>query len=216
MRPRASPRPEMQYADLAQQGETAQLGMWVFLATEVLFFGGMIMAYLAYRISYPAEFAEAGRESVIWIGALNTAVLLSSSLTMVMAIHYAERDEMRLTVRLLLATAGLGLVFLAFKGYEYVKDFEDGVVPVLNFHLHGGEHRPAELFWLFYFYATLLHAIHLTIGVGLLLVTARRTARGAFAASYTAPLEVVGLYWTFVDTVWIFLFALIYPLGRGF
>src|SRR5512146_1496698 len=98
----ASLKPEMQYADLAQQGETAQLGMWLFLATEVLFFGGLMAAYLAYRLTYPADFAEAARDSVLWIGSVNTAILLTSSVTMVMAIHAAGEGEQRLIVRYLL------------------------------------------------------------------------------------------------------------------
>lgn len=216
MTPRAvSPRPEMQYTDLVQQGETAQLGMWVFLATEVLFFGGIMMAYLAYRITYPGDFAAAAKESVIWIGGLNTAILVTSSLTMIMAIYSAEQGDTRRIVQFLLATAALGFVFLCLKGFEYYKDYDDGVVPVLNFHPATAQRGPAELFWLFYFYATGLHAIHLTIGIGVILFMARRAARGGFSPAYTAPLEVAGLYWSFVDIVWVFLFALIYPIGRS-
>ncbi|HZS85649.1 MAG TPA: cytochrome c oxidase subunit 3 [Stellaceae bacterium] len=211
----AALKPEMQYADLAQQGETAQLGMWIFLATEVLFFGGMMAAYLAYRMTYNADFDAAAKESVIWIGSVNTAVLVTSSLTMVMAIHAAAERERQPIVYFLLATAALGLIFLGLKGYEYVEDYNDAVVPVLNFHPKEGNPGAVELFWLFYFYATLLHAVHLTIGIILVFFMAVRAKRGAFDAGYYAPLEVVGLYWSFVDTVWVFLFALIYPIGRS-
>jgi cytochrome c oxidase subunit 3 len=213
--PAVSLKPEMQYADLAQQGETAQLGMWLFLATEVLFFGGMMAAYLAYRLTYPADFAEAAKESVLWIGSVNTVILLTSSVTMVMAIESAAAGAQRRILRYLLVTAGLGVLFLILKGYEYAKDYEDAVFPVLNFHIERAHAGPAELFWLFYFYATGLHAIHLTIGIVLVLVMAHRARRGAFRSGYYAALEVTGLYWSFVDTVWVFLFALIYPIGRS-
>lgn len=212
--PRAR-RPEFQFTDLAQQGETAELGMWVFLATEVLFFGTMIATYLAYRVRYPVEFAEAARESVLWIGTLNTVILATSGLTMVLAIRSVGGNDIRLATRLLLVTAALGAAFLGLKALEYYLDFRDHVVPALDFRLQGVPAGPAQLFWLFYFYATGLHAIHLIIGIVLLLVMAQWTARREFTPAYYAPLEVTGLYWAFVDIVWVFLFALIYPLGRA-
>ncbi len=207
-------RPEIQYATLAQQSETAQLGMWVFLATEVLFFGGIMLGYEVYRTTYPGPFAVAMHESIIVIGGINTAVLLTSSLTMAVAIHWTAAGDRRWATRALWATAALGVAFLALKGLEYYIDYQDHVVPRLGFHIEGAPRGPAELFWLFYFYATGLHALHLSIGVVVILVMAVRSARGAFTRQDHNPLEVAGLYWSFIDVVWVFLFALIYPIGR--
>lgn len=207
-------RPEMQYATLAQQGETAQLGMWVFLATEILFFGALFFAYFVYRLSYPEQFILAGRDSKILLGAINTAILLTSSLTMVAAIEAIKRSWRRPEVYLLV-TALLGIAFLAVKGYEYVQDYDDHTIPVLDFLFKSGYHPPTELFWIFYFIATGIHAVHLSIGIAFVLMFALKARRGAFSPAYYAPLEVLGLYWSFVDTVWLFLFAAIYPLGRA-
>jgi cytochrome c oxidase subunit III len=204
----------MQFATLAQQSETAQLGMWVFLATEVLFFGGIMLAYEVYRTTYSAAFAVAMHDSIIVIGGINTAVLLTSSLTMALAVHWTAAGDRRWATRALFATAALGIAFLVLKGLEYYLDYQDHVVPGLNFSVPGGESGPEELFWLFYFYATGLHAIHLTIGVVLVLIMAVRSARRAFAPEDYNPVEVTGLYWSFIDVVWVFLFSLIYPIGR--
>ncbi|HTP82047.1 MAG TPA: cytochrome c oxidase subunit 3 [Alphaproteobacteria bacterium] len=209
-----NPRLEIQYATLAQQSETAQLGMWVFLATEVLFFGGIMLGYEVYRSSYPEPFAKAMRESIIVIGGINTAILLTSSLTMALAVHWTATGAPRLATRALWATAALGLAFLALKGLEYYIDYQDHVVPRLGFHIEGAPRGPAELFWLFYFYATGLHALHLSIGIVVIVVMAIRSARRAFTPGDYNPLEVAGLYWSFIDVVWVFLFALIYPVGR--
>jgi cytochrome c oxidase subunit 3 len=207
-------RPEIQYATLAQQSETAQLGMWVFLATEVLFFGGIMLAYEVYRTTYPAAFAAAMAESVIVIGAINTALLLTSSFTMALAVHWTATGLPRRATGSLIVTAGLGLAFLVLKGLEYYIDYQDHVVPRLGFEMHGVPRGPAELFWLFYFYATGLHAIHLTIGIVVLAVMIVHSWRRKFVPQSHNLLEVAGLYWSFIDIVWVFLFALIYPIGR--
>lgn len=210
-----SVQPEIQYADLAQQGEVAQLGMWVFIATEVLFFGGLFLTYFVYRMSYPHEFVQAGRESELLLGSINAALLLTSSLTMVVAINFAAEGRQGQIVAFLLATAMLGFCFLGVKGYEYLQDYRDHVVPVVDFAFRPGYRGPGEIYWVFYFIATGVHAVHLGIGIALVLVMAWRASRGAFSPAYYAPLEVTGLYWSFVDTVWLFLFAAIYPLGRS-
>jgi len=207
--------PGVQYADLEQQSETAQLGMWVFIATEVLFFGALIATYVLYRASYPAQFRIAGHDSLILLGSINQAILVTSSLTMVLAIRAARLADRRALVRLLLATAALGFAFIGVKGYEYARDAASHSVPVIDFVFKHGYRAPAELFWTFYFIATGIHAVHLSIGIVLVLILAARAARGAFTPLYHAPLEVVGLYWSFVDCVWFFLFACIYPLGRA-
>ena len=208
--------PEMQYADLAQQGDTAQLGMWVFITTETLFFGALLFTYFLYRTTYPHEFAEAAKDAVLWCGSVNIGLIMTSSLTMVLAINAGADGRRRALVWWLVATAFLGLSFLAVKGYEYSLDYDDNVVPAVNFIMKPGEAPAGELFWVFYFVATGLHAIHLTIGVGLVLyVLLWRVRRGEITPAYYAPLEVVGLYWSFVDTVWLFLFPAIYLVGRS-
>lgn len=205
--------PEQQYATLAQQAETAQLGIWVFLATETLFFGALLLAYTVLRHAYPQAFADAGRETKLVIGTINTAVLLTSSGTIAWAVHAAEAGHRRLLTRLLAVTAALGLVFLALKGIEYSQEYEEHLVPGLNFDIsHGAEF---ELFYVLYFTLTGLHALHLTIGVGLVSLMVVRASRGAFSPAYYTPVEVTALYWHFVDFVWIFLYPLIYLDGRG-
>lgn len=208
--------PELQYANLPQQGDTAQLGMWVFITTETLFFGALLFTYFLYRITYPHEFAAAAKDAVLWCGSVNIGLIMTSSLTMVLAINSAADGRRRALVYWLLATAFLGLCFLAVKGYEYCLDYNDNVVPAVNFVVKPGEAPAGELFWVFYFVATGLHAIHMTIGIGLILyMLLWRVRRGEITPAYYAPLEVVGLYWSFVDTVWIFLFPSIYLVGRS-
>jgi len=204
-----------QYADAGQQAETAQLGMWAFIATEVLFFGALIFSYCIYRFEYPEQFRLAGHDSFILLGSINQAILITSSLTMVLAVRAAKADQQRALIWLLCATVALGLAFLGVKGYEYARDVSSHSVPVIDYVFKPGYRPPTEIFWCFYFIATGLHALHLTIGIVLVALLAVRAAQGAFSPSYDAPLEVIGLYWSFVDTVWFFLFACIYPLGRA-
>jgi cytochrome c oxidase subunit 3 len=208
-------QPELQYATLAQQGETAQFGMWVFIATETLFFGTLLFCYFVYRSAYPTEFAQAAKDAVLWCGTVNIVLLLTSSLTMVLSINAIADGRSRDTVSWLLGTAVLGIAFLGIKSYEYYSDYQDQVIPALNFFLKPGEGRPGELFWVFYFIATGLHALHLSIGIGLLFYMLQRVRSGALTSGYYAPLEVAGLYWSFVDTVWIFLYPAIYLVGRS-
>ncbi len=213
----ARPAPEVQYATLDQQGETAQFGMWVFLINETIFFGALIFTYFLYRTTYPHEFAAAAKDAVFWCGTLNFAILVTSSLTMVLAINKAAQDARpNAMVRWLVATVVLGFLFLGVKGYEYYLDFQDKVVPVVHFEVKPGEGSAGELFWVFYWIATGLHAIHLTIGIGLVLyMLLWRIRRGEIGPAYYAPLEVVGIYWSFVDTVWLFLYPCIYLVGRS-
>jgi cytochrome c oxidase subunit 3 len=211
----AALHPEEQYATLAQQGETAQLGMWVFLATETLFFGALIFAYFVYRNAYPREVAEAARDAVLWCGSVNLGLLLTSSLTMVLAINAAAQGRPDASVRLLLATLGQGAIFLGIKGYEYYLDYDDQVVPAVNFLIKPQEAPIGELFWVYYFIATGLHALHMSIGIGLVAYMVWKVRRGDITPAYYEPIEVVGLYWSFVDTVWIFLYPTIYLVGRS-
>ncbi len=208
---------EIQYATLEQQGETAQFGMWVFLTQETIFFGALIFTYFVYRTTYPHEFAAAAKDAVFWCGTLNFIILVTSSLTMVLAINAAAQDARpNRMVRWLIVTVVLGCLFLGVKGYEYYLDFQDKVVPVVDFEVKPGEGSIGVLFWMFYWVATGLHAIHLTIGIGLVLyMLLWRIRRGEITPAYYAPLEVVGIYWSFVDTVWLFLYPCIYLVGRS-
>lgn len=208
-------KPGIQYATLEQQTETAQLGMWVFIATEVMFFGALLFAYFIYRLTYWEQFRLAGHDTKILLGAVNEAILLTSSLTMIMAINFGKAGRNDRLFALLLSTAALGFCFLGVKGYEYVLDYEANAVPSLNYLFKAGYHPPTELFWTFYWVATGIHAVHLSVGIVLVLMLAWQTRQRRFSPAYDSPLEVVGLYWSFVDTVWVFLFAAIYPLGRA-
>lgn len=208
--------PEVQYATLTQQGDTAQLGMWVFLATETLFFGALIFTYFIYRTSYPDNFGVAAKDAVLWCGSVNIGLIMTSSLTMVLSINAAADGRRRAMIVWLCLTTFLGFCFLGVKGWEYHLDYLSHVVPALNYQDKPGAGPAGELFWVFYFVATGLHAVHMTIGVGLLLyMLLWRIRRGAITPGYYAPLEVVGLYWSFVDTVWLFLFPCIYLVGRS-
>ena len=219
--PTAAPAPplparEIQFDDLEQQTETAHLGMWLFLSTEILFFGGLFGAYTIYRVSYPAAFAAASKELLLWAGAADTAILLISSFVMAMAVHAAQTGARRLLAVLLLTAAAFGALFLCLHGYEYYKDYAERHLPGLSFHYDGGE-APAnqvQLFFVLYFVMTGLHSVHVTVGVVVLAVLAFQAWRGKFSKEYYNPVEVGGLYWHFVDIVWVFLFPLLYLVAR--
>lgn len=208
-------QPASPYATLRQQHDAAQLGMWTFLATEVLFFGGLILGYCVYRYGYQADFAAAGRETKIVIGTINTAILLTSSFLVAWAVDVAKRDGRGLPAALLATAALMGVLFLGLKGYEYIEEYREHLVPGVNFAFEAEHARGAALFFVFYFAATGLHALHVAIGIVVLLVIALRTRQGSYSERYHAPISVAGLYWHFVDLVWIFLFALIYLPGRS-
>jgi cytochrome c oxidase subunit 3 len=204
-----------QFADAAQQQLAAKLGMWAFLATEVLFFGGMFAGYAVYRARYPEAWSEASRHLDLWLGTINTAVLLTSSLTMALAVDAARTNHPRRTVRHLLETIFLALVFLGIKGWEYAEKWWDHLVPGPHFTWHGDHSAgPAELFFSLYFAMTGCHAAHMLIGVVLLGILCRQATRNAFSADYYTPVEMTGLYWHFVDCIWVFLFPLLYLIDR--
>lgn len=211
--------PEPQYAAISQQTEAATLGIWVFLATEIVFFSGLFLAYTLLRHAYPAGFAEAGRETKLVIGSVNTAVLLTSSATMAWAVHTAKIGtkigDRRLLTILLIATAALGLVFVGLKGLEYSEEYREHLVPGLNFSSDSPYAHAIELFYFLYFAMTGIHAVHLTIGIVIVGIIAWHASRGVFGPRYYGPVEVTGLYWHFVDLVWIFLYPLIYLNGRS-
>jgi cytochrome c oxidase subunit 3 len=210
----AATAPAHQFDDTAQQHDASWIGMWVFIATEVMFFGGMFTGYIYYRASYSQAFADASNHLEIWLGAINTAVLICSSFTMALAVHSAETGRRRALVNFLLLTIVLGSVFLGIKFSEYHAKFAEHLVPGSSFRFEGPLARPAEIFFSFYFAMTGMHALHMVIGIGLLTWLALKARGGRFSDSYYTPVELVGLYWHFVDIVWIFLFPLLYLVGR--
>jgi cytochrome c oxidase subunit 3 len=201
-----------QFDDMPQQREASMLGMWTFLATEILFFGAMFLCYTVYRHAYPFAFAEASRHTITFFGTLNTGVLLTSSLTMALAVHSAQQNDQKSLVRFLLVTVILGCCFLAIKALEYRADFAEHLWPGPNF--RAGLPAQARIFWFLYWIMTGVHALHVTIGVGLLSVIAWLAARGKYSDYYYNPVEISGLYWHFVDIVWIFLYPLLYLISR--
>ena len=198
----------------AQQREAASLGMWVFLVTEVMFFGGLFLAYVVYRGAYPHAFAAASRELDIVLGTTNTAVLIASSLTMALAVRAAQLGRRLPLMAFLVLTMALGSAFLGIKMYEYHHKFVEGLFPGAAFRFHGPEAAHAQIFFCLYFAMTGLHALHMIVGLGVLAVMLVLGARGRFGPSYDNPVECSGLYWHFVDIVWIFLFPLLYLIGR--
>jgi cytochrome c oxidase subunit 3 len=202
-----------QFDDLEQQRRAATFGMWVFLMTEVMLFGGMITGYTVYRFLYTAGFTEGTRHMELIVGGINTAVLLTSSLMMALAVHSAQTGQRRALTWFLAATIALGVLFIVLKGSEYWRHWEDQLVPGLRFTFAGPLSHQVELFFLFYFIMTGIHAIHLTIGVGLVSVILWMARHGKFSPEAHNPVEVVGLYWHFVDIVWLFLLPLLYLFG---
>jgi len=204
------------FEDLSQQHEASTLGMWMFLATEILFFGGIFCAYTIYRITYYEAF-RAGAHHQNWrVGAANTIVLIGSSLTMALGVWAAQMNRRKLTVVMLIATLILGLTFIGVKAYEYTQHVHEGLFPGTYFTYIDRENpeltKGVELFMTFYFAMTGLHALHMIIGAGLLIWMIWRAQRGDFGPEYYSPVEIMGLYWHFVDIVWIFLFPLLYLL----
>ncbi|HEY2827470.1 MAG TPA: cytochrome c oxidase subunit 3 family protein [Pirellulales bacterium] len=206
------------FDSLEHQQETTTFGMWVFLATEVLIFGAIFTGYTVYRSTYTPSFEAASDRLNLLIGAVNTVVLLTSSLTMALAVHAAKLGQTRKVFFRLVLTAVLGLVFLGLKALEYYGDYRDELVPGLAFDpaqwtapkVHAGQ---VQLFLVFYYCLTGLHAVHLTIGIIIVAILAWMTRRAAFNSRYYAPVEIWGLYWHFVDLIWIFLLPLLYLIG---
>ena len=212
---------------MEQQRAAGTIGMWVFLVTEIMFFGGMFLAYTLYRNDYPAAFASASNHLDITLGAVNTAVLICSSFTMAMAVYCTQVGKRQMQILFLILTIVLGLTFLGIKAVEYSDKYRDSLIPgklipvrpfnpdLHTFHLlPGASIRNVEMFYWIYFALTGMHAVHMIIGVGLLLVLLIGSLRRRYSPEYYNPVEITGLYWHFVDIVWIFLFPLLYLLGR--
>ncbi|OHV80981.1 cytochrome c oxidase subunit 3 [Ensifer sp. LCM 4579] len=198
------------YRDARQQHEADMMGMYVFLSTEVMLFGGIFLAIFVLRLQHPEAFVEASKRMHVFIGAFNTAVLLTSSLAVAIAVHGARQGAARLSTALFGGAAGLGVVFLGLKALEYRKEYEDGLLPVVSD--PGRFSSPIEhLFMNLYLVATALHATHLAIGILLLAGLAWRIGRGNLKLPERAIVVVIcGLYWHFVDVVWVFLYPVLY------
>jgi len=214
----ASHHPFLQhhFENMGQQYEASVLGMWAFLATEILFFGGLMLAYSVYRVLYPEAWAVGAHQQLMYLGMANTIVLILSSLTMALAVWFASLGRRMWTVVALVLTLILGTVFLGVKAYEYHAHWSEGLFPGSHFTWH---EEPAlaprvQLFMVFYFTMTGMHALHMVIGAGLLIWMIWRAWKDQFGPEYYGPVEIMGLYWHFVDIVWIFLFPLLYLIDR--
>jgi cytochrome c oxidase subunit III len=199
-----------------QQRDASTIGMWSFLLTEIMFFGGLFLAYFAYRQAYPAAFASASLKTDLWLGAANTTVLIGSSLTMALAVHFAAVGKRQLLVIFLILTLILGSVFLGVKAYEYHDKWVKHEIPGAHFECEGCvDAQHTQLFFSLYFGMTGLHASHMIIGAVILLVLIWQAYKGKFTPDWYTPIENFGLYWHFVDIVWIFLFPLLYLIDRS-
>jgi cytochrome c oxidase subunit III len=213
------------FENMEQQREASAIGMWVFLVTEIMFFGGMFLAYTLYRSTYPAAFASASNHLSLPLGTVNTGVLIFSSFTMALAVYSVQVGHRRNQIMYLVLTIALGLTFLGIKAVEYHDKYVDHLIPGRLFPgnsfnpekvhlLPGASLENVEMFYWIYFAMTGMHALHMIIGVGLLSVILYFTVKGRYGPEYHNPVEISGLYWHFVDIVWIFLFPLLYLLGR--
>jgi cytochrome c oxidase subunit 3 len=202
------------FADMEQQRETATLGMWLFLVTEIMFFGGMFAAYLIYRTSYFAAWRAGSEHMNFWYGTINTIVLICSSLTVALAVHAAQLGNRKTLVWLLIATILFGGVFMGIKVVEYHEHWVRHEFPGPTFHFDGPDPRHVELFFWLYFVMTGFHALHLLIGIGVMVVIATFAWLGHYGPEYHNPVEIAGLYWHFVDVVWIYLYPLLYLISH--
>lgn len=218
------------FDDFEQQREAGTLGMWAFLVTEVMFFGGLFLAYILYRSRSPVEFAHASNSLDVTMGFINTLVLICSSLTMALAVYFSQTGKRKQLIAFLLLTMALGLAFLVIKGFEYHEKFVEHHIPVrlptyeFKWEPHGAGAAHAagspavdtgkvEMFFWLYFAMTGVHALHMIVGLGILTTLVIMARRGKFTPEYHSPVELSGLYWHFVDIVWIFLFPLLYLIG---
>ncbi len=207
--------PEEQFVSAEQQRHAVTFGMWIFLATEVLFFGGLLVIYSAYRIWYPQEFAIGSRHLDIFLGTLNTAILLTSSFFMAGAITAGEKLDRRTSATLLFFTSICGVAFLCVKGFEWYTAIHDGFWPGVRWVTYVPQPHGVKLFYSLYFALTGLHGLHVIIGITLVAATALRFSRMKTFAPNQNRLKLIGLYWHFVDIVWIFLYPLLYFIGRS-
>jgi len=200
------------FEDLAKQGHAARLGMWLFLGSEALLFSGLFTLYAAYRNEYTSDFAAGAQLTNLPLGTIMTAVLLVSSFFMAFALATARQERSRVSIAALATTFLLGIVFLGLKATEYTMHFRDGIFPGAYYTGPLGERHGVVLFFTLYYIMTGLHALHVIGGLVLVGWLARRTRRGDFGEAWSTPLELGGLYWHFVDIIWLFLWPLFYLL----
>lgn len=198
------------FVDAEQQFDAAKMGMWIFLVTEILFFGGLFAAYIVYRLCYPELFTLASEElNTLW-GGVNTVVLIGSSLTVAMAIKSAQLNQKKNIIINLGITLALAGVFMVIKYFEWTHKFHLGIFPGEFYAFDGIDHPKANVFFSLYYLMTGLHGIHVVIGMGLMIWLLWRAVKGHFDPEYYTPVEITGLYWHLVDIIWIFLFPLFY------
>ena len=209
------PAHQHHFETMEQQLEASTLGMWIFLVTEVMFFGGLFLAYMIYRIKFPQAWSEGSLELDIRLGGFNTVVLIGSSLTMAFAVRAAQTGWKKGTIWYLVGTMALGMTFLVVKFFEYKHKYETHHIPGPNFVFEGPYGNQVEIFMALYFAMTGLHALHMVIGFGILSVILWMASKNRFSPEWYTPVEMSGLYWHFVDIVWIFLFPLLYLVDRA-
>ncbi len=202
------------FHDIEQQRQANTLGMWVFLVTETMLFGGLFVVYSAYRLAYPEAFKVASNELDFVLATVNTIVLLTSSLMMALGVHSAQTNKKKALVTYLLLTILFGSIFLGIKGFEYGTKFQHHLVPGYDFVFHGEFANAAELFFSLYFMTTGIHALHMIIGIGVLIYMTYRAFKNHFSSVYYDPVEMTGLYWHFVDIAWVFIFPLYYLIDK--
>ena len=203
-----------QFEDAEQQREAVTLGLWTFLLTEVMLFGGLFAGYTAYRAAYPEAFVLGSRQLDVMLGGVNTAVLICSSLTMALAVRSAQLGKRQALIVFLVLTMLFGSAFLGIKGVEYAHKFHEHLIPGPDFRFASPHAGQVQLFFSFYFALTATHGVHMIVGLGLLGVLVYQAKKGRFTPAYNSPVDLSGLYWHFVDIVWIFLYPLLYLLGR--
>lgn len=206
---------EEQFDDPQQQRSAAAFGMWIFLTTEILFFGVLFTSYTVLRVLYPAGFAEASHHTDLLLGSGETAALLTSSIMIVVGVRALKLGQRGLATLFLLLTAALGIGFLVIHGFEYHSEWDEHLVPGVHFLQFGPHVRAVELFYCLYYLITGFHSLHLIIAVSVVLVLAVRVWRGAFGPGHFTTLELAALYWHLVDIIWMFVFPLLYLIGRA-
>lgn len=198
------------FVDSDQQFESSKLGMWLFLVTEILFFGGLFVAYIVFRAWHPDLFIQAAETLNTTLGAINTVVLIVSSLTIALAIRAAQLNQQKNLLLYLGSTIALATTFMVIKYFEYMDKFSKGIYPAGSYSYTGIEHEMAGVFYSIYYMMTGLHGIHVVIGIGIIAWLMIKAKKGAFNSEYYTPVEITALYWHLVDIIWIFLFPLMY------
>ncbi len=198
---------------MEQQFDAAKMGMWIFLVTEILLFSGMFVAYAVFRSWAPEAFTAAHEHLDVWMGAVNTVVLLTSSLTVVLAINSVQHDDRRGLIMYLLATIALAGVFMVIKYFEYTHKFHLGIYPGQFYSYEGLQMPFVPVFFSIYFVMTGIHGLHVLLGIAAIGWLVYRATQGDYDSSWYTPVEMVGLYWHLVDIIWIFLFPLLYLIG---